>query len=114
MHEFATNGEAQPMLIATTKSGPFYINDSPSCSENGQTFRARQASRTITPMRDDRLLFGVPQIARNVHIGVDYTDIEIAKMRVSDLTGTTHANHPPPPSIFFASLSTSSINTECC
>lgn len=89
--EFTIDGETQQIRRTTRKSGQVYTVTPPARFRNGQPVRIRQVFRTVTPMWGHRLFFELPQPARNVRISVDYTDTEIAVMRVSDSVGTTRA-----------------------
>jgi hypothetical protein len=87
--EFTVNGQSQPIRRSARKSGQIYTVHLPAEFEDGSSVRIRQVFRTITPAWGHRLFFELPQPARNVRVSVDYTDTEIAIMRVSDTVGTT-------------------------
>ena len=54
----------------------------------GQPVRIRHGFRTVTPTWGHRLFFEVPQPARNVSLSLDYTNTDIADLRVSDTVAT--------------------------
>lgn len=55
--------------------------------------RIKQVFRTRTPQWGHRLFFELPQPARNMALTMDYTNTEIADMRVSDTVATSRPAH---------------------
>lgn len=56
-------------------------------AQTGEPVRIRQVFRTVTPTWGHRLFFELPQPGRNVSLTLDYTNTDIAYMRVSDTVG---------------------------
>lgn len=90
--ELAVDGEPQVIRRTERKTGQTYTVQLRDAALLGQPVRIRQVFRTVTPTWGHRLFFELPQPGRDVSLTLDYTDTDIAQMRVSDTVG---ALRPP-------------------
>ncbi len=86
--EFAVDGTPLPIRRAARKGGQVYSVRLDTEVLTGQPVRIRHVFRTVTPTWGHRLFFEVPQPARNVSLSLDYTNTDIADLRVSDTVAT--------------------------
>ena len=87
--ELTVDGQPQTIRRTVRKSGQTYsVRLNPS-SVNGKPVRIKQIFRTQTPQWGHRLFFELPQPARDMALTMDYTNTEIADMRVSDTVATS-------------------------
>lgn len=91
--EFTVDGRPQTIRRATRKSGQTYTVHLDAKSRTGEAVRLRQIFRTITPCWGHRLFFELPQPARNMALSLDYTNTDIAHMRVSDTVASARPVH---------------------
>ena len=91
--EFTVDGRPQTIRRATRKSGQTYTVHLDAKSRTGEAVRLRQIFRTITPCWRHRLFFELPQPARNMALSLDYTNTDIAHMRVSDTVASARPVH---------------------
>lgn len=91
--EFTVDGRPQTIRRATRKSGQTYTVHLDAKSRTGEAVRLRQIFRTITPCWGHRLFFELPQPARNMALSLDYTNTNIAHMRVSDTVASARPVH---------------------
>jgi hypothetical protein len=85
--ELTVDGEPQAIARAERKTGQTYTVHLGPASQTGKPVRIRQIFRTVTPTWGHRLFFELPQPGRNVSLTLDYTNTDIAYMRVSDTVG---------------------------
>lgn len=85
--ELTVDGEAQRITRAARKTGQTYTVHLEAAALTGEPVRIRQVFRTVTPTWGHRLFFELPQPGRNISLTVDYTNTDIARMRVSDTVG---------------------------
>lgn len=85
--ELTVDGEAQEIRRTARKTGQTYTVHLGSAALTGQPVRIRQVFRTVTPTWGHRLFFELPQPGRNISLTLDYTNTDIAYMRVSDTVG---------------------------
>ena len=91
--EFTVDGRPQTIRRATRKSGQTYTVHLDAKSRTGEAVRLHQIFRTITPCWGHRLFFELPQPARNMALSLDYTNTDIAHMRVSDTVASARPVH---------------------
>lgn len=85
--ELTVNGEAQSIARTARKTGQTYTVHLGPAAQSGEPVRIRQVFRTVTPTWGHRLFFELPQPGRNISLTLDYTNTDIAHMRVSDTVG---------------------------
>lgn len=85
--ELTVNGEPQQITRTARKTGQTYTVHLGAAAQTGEHVRIRQVFRTVTPTWGHRLFFEMPQPGRNVSLTMDYTNTDIADMRVSDTVG---------------------------
>ncbi|MCF8785246.1 hypothetical protein [Rhodococcus ruber] len=85
--ELAVDGALQPIRRTARKTGQTYTVHLGDAALNGKPVRIRQLFRTVTPTWGHRLFFELPQPGRDVSLTLDYTNTDIAHMRVSDTVG---------------------------
>ncbi|WP_462216166.1 hypothetical protein [Mycobacteroides abscessus] len=85
--ELTVDGEAQRITRTARKTGQTYTVHLDAAAQTGESVRIRQVFRTVTPTWGHRLFFELPQPGRNISLTVDYTNTDIARMRVSDTVG---------------------------
>lgn len=85
--ELTVNGESQQITRTERKSGQTYTVHLGAAAQSGEQVRIRQVFRTVTPTWGHRLFFEMPQPGRGVSLNLDYTNTNIAHMRVSDTVG---------------------------
>ncbi|OFJ50600.1 hypothetical protein [Mycolicibacterium grossiae] len=85
--ELSVDGESQAVKRTARKTGQTYTVHLGSAALTGRPVRIRQVFRTVTPTWGHRLFFELPQPGRNVSLTLDYTNTDIASMRVSDTVG---------------------------
>lgn len=85
--ELTVDGEPQQIKRTARKAGQTYTVHLGSAAQTGRPVRIRQVFRTVTPTWGHRLFFELPQPGRNVSLTLDYTNTDIASMRVSDTVG---------------------------
>lgn len=85
--ELTVDGEAQTIRRTARKTGQTYSVHLGPEALSGNPVRIRQVFRTVTPTWGHRLFFEAPQPSRDVSLSVDYTNTDIAHMRVSDTVG---------------------------
>lgn len=91
--ELTVDGQPQTIRRTARKNGQTYsVRLNPS-SVNGKPVRIKQIFRTQTPQWGHRLFFELPQPARDMALTMDYTNTEIADMRVSDTVATSRPAH---------------------
>lgn len=87
--EFSVDGKPQKNIRRTSrKSGQTYSVSLGAFAASGRPVRVRQVFRTRTPCWGHRLYFELPVPARNTSVAIDYTNTNIAQMRVSDTVAT--------------------------
>ena len=82
--ELTIDGRPQSIRRTVRKTGQTYSVHLDHDARSGKPVRVRQVFRTITPTWGHRLFFELPQPARNVPLTMDYTNTDVAHMRVSD------------------------------
>ena len=90
--EVTVDGEPQTIRRTSRKTGQTYTVPLSQEALSGKPVRIRQVFRTVTPTWGHRLFFELPQPGRDVSLTLDYTNTDIAQMRVSDTVG---ALRPP-------------------
>lgn len=85
--ELTVDGEAQPIKRTERKTGQTYTVHLGPAGQTGKPVRIRQVFRTVTPTWGHRLFFELPQPGRGISLTLDYTNTDIAFMRVSDTVG---------------------------
>jgi hypothetical protein len=85
--EVTVDGEPQAIRRSARKTGQTYSVHLGQDAASGKPVRIRQVFRTVTPTWGHRLFFELPQPGRNVSLTLDYTNTDIAHMRVSDTVG---------------------------
>jgi len=85
--ELTVDGELQEIRRTERKTGQTYTVHLGASAQTGEPVRIRQVFRTVTPTWGHRLFFELPQPARNISLTLDYTNTDIAHMRVSDTVG---------------------------
>jgi hypothetical protein len=85
--ELTVNGDPQNITRTERKTGQTYTVHLGSAAQTGEQVRIRQVFRTVTPTWGHRLFFEMPQPGRGVSLTLDYTNTDIAHMRVSDTVG---------------------------
>ena len=85
--ELTVDGEPQTIRRTARKTGQTYSVHLGPDALSGSPVRIRQVFRTVTPMWGHRLFFELPQPGRDVSLTLDYTNTDIAFMRVSDTVG---------------------------
>jgi len=85
--ELTVNGESQEIKRTARKTGQTYTVHLGPAAQTGESVRIRQVFRTVTPTWGHRLFFELPQPGRNISLTLDYTNTDIAYMRVSDTVG---------------------------
>lgn len=85
--EVTVDGEPQTIRRSARKTGQTYSVHLGPEALSGKPVRIRQVFRTITPTWGHRLFFELPQPGRDVSLTLDYTNTDIAHMRVSDTVG---------------------------
>ncbi|WP_396910307.1 hypothetical protein [Mycolicibacterium sp.] len=85
--EVTIDGEPQAIRRTGRKTGQVYTVHLDEAAQSGKAVRIRQVFRTVTPTWGHRLFFELPQPGRNVSLTLDYTNTDIAHMRVSDTVG---------------------------
>lgn len=85
--ELTVDGETQAIKRTARRTGQTYTVHLGSAAQTGRPVRIRQVFRTVTPTWGHRLFFELPQPGRNVSLTLDYTNTDIASMRVSDTVG---------------------------
>ncbi|WBP93219.1 hypothetical protein O6072_18340 [Mycolicibacterium neoaurum] len=85
--EVTVDGEVQAIRRSARKTGQTYSVHLGSEALSGNPVRIRQVFRTVTPTWGHRLFFELPQPGRDVSLTLDYTNTNIAYMRVSDTVG---------------------------
>ncbi|WP_225535928.1 hypothetical protein [Tsukamurella tyrosinosolvens] len=86
--ELTVDGVPQVIRRTARKSGQTYSVTLAGDARSGQPVRIRQVFRTVTPQWGHRLFFELPQPGRNMALTLDYSDTDIADLRVSDTVGT--------------------------
>lgn len=86
--ELTVDGEPRPIRRSARKSGQVYTVDLGTTADSDTPVRIRQVFRTVTPTWGHRLFAELPQPARNMSVTMDYTNTDIADMRVSDTVAT--------------------------
>lgn len=82
--EFTVDGRPQTIRRAERKTGQTYSVTLDAAARTGEAVRIRHVFRTVTPTWGHRLFFERPQPARKMALTMDYTDTNIADIRVSD------------------------------
>lgn len=82
--ELTVDGQPQTIRRSARKSGQIYTVHIGAAVPPQQPVRIRQVFRTVTPTWGHRLFFELPQPARNMSLSLDYTNTNIANLRVSD------------------------------
>ncbi|OKH75833.1 hypothetical protein EB72_08440 [Mycobacterium sp. SWH-M1] len=85
--ELTVNGELQQITRVARKAGQTYTIHLGPAAQTGEQVRIRQVFRTVTPTWGHRLFFELPQPGRGISLTLDYTNTDIAHMRVSDTVG---------------------------
>lgn len=85
--ELTVNGDPQQITRTERKTGQTYTVHLGAVAQSGEPVRIRQVFRTVTPTWGHRLFFEMPQPGRNISLTLDYTNTDIAHMRVSDTVG---------------------------
>lgn len=85
--ELTVDGDAQEIRRTERKTGQTYTVHLGPAAQSGKPVRVRQTFRTVTPTWGHRLFFELPQPGRNISLTLDYTNTDIAHMRVSDTVG---------------------------
>ncbi|MGU3500900.1 hypothetical protein [Mycobacterium sp. C31M] len=85
--ELTVDGDPQQISRTARKTGQTYTVHLGAAAQTGEQVRIRQVFRTVTPTWGHRLFFELPQPGRNVSLTMDYTNTDIAQMRVSDTVG---------------------------
>ncbi|CPR38245.1 Uncharacterised protein [Mycobacteroides abscessus] len=85
--ELTVDGERKQITRAARKTGQTYTVHLDATALAGEPVRIRQVFRTVTPTWGHRLFFELPQPGRNISLTLDYTNTDIARMRVSDTVG---------------------------
>lgn len=86
--ELTADGVPQPIRRSVRKTGQTYTVHLDATTQTGRPVRIRQVFRTVTPTWGHRLFFELPQPGRQMSLTMDYTNTDIATMRVSDTVGT--------------------------
>ena len=89
--ELTVDGRPQTIRRSSRKTGQTYSVQLDAAACSGEPVRIRQVFRTLTPAWGHRIFFELPQPARNMSLNLDYTNTEIADMRVSDTIGSVRA-----------------------
>lgn len=87
--ELTVDGRHQTIQRNARRSGQTYTVALDEQARSGEPVRIRQIFRTVTPRWGHRLFFELPQPGRNMTLTLDYTDTDIADMRVSDTVGSS-------------------------
>ncbi|SKT87775.1 Uncharacterised protein [Mycobacteroides abscessus subsp. massiliense] len=90
--DVTVDGEPQTIRRTSRKTGQTYTVPLSQEALSGRPVRIRQVFRTVTPTWGHRLFFELPQPGRDVSLTLEYTNTDIAQMRVSDTVG---ALRPP-------------------
>lgn len=85
--EVTVDGVPQSIRRSARKTGQTYSVHLGPEALSGGAVRIRQVFRTVTPTWGHRLFFEQPQPGRDVSLTLDYTNTDIAHMRVSDTVG---------------------------
>ncbi|MHA3019626.1 hypothetical protein ACXPWS_05070 [Mycobacterium sp. BMJ-28] len=85
--EVTVDGERQTIRRTARKTGQTYSVHLGPDALSGRPVRIRQVFRTVTPTWGHRLFFELPQPGRDTSLTLDYTNTDIAHMRVSDTVG---------------------------
>ncbi|WP_287016650.1 hypothetical protein [Gordonia sp. (in: high G+C Gram-positive bacteria)] len=91
--ELTVDGRPQPIRRTVRKDGQTYSVHLDAGARTGEPVRFRQVFRTVTPVWGHRLYFELPQPARNMSVAFDYTNTNIADMRVIESVATTRPTH---------------------
>ena len=87
--ELTVDGKPQSIRRTARKSSQVYSVRLADAAQDGKPVRIRQVFRTLTTTYGHLLNFELPQPARNMALTMDYTNTEIANMRVSDTVATS-------------------------
>ena len=87
--ELTVDGKPQSIRRSARKTSQVYSIRLGDAAREGKPVRIRQVFRTLTPTYGHLLNFELPQPARNMALTMDYTNTEIANMRVSDTVATS-------------------------
>lgn len=82
--ELTVDGRQQTIRRTARKTSQIYTVRLDREARQGRPVRIRQVFRTVTPKWGHRLFFELPQPGRNLSLTMDYTNTDIAEMRVSD------------------------------
>jgi hypothetical protein len=85
--EVTVDGEPQVIRRTARKTGQTYTVPLSQEALSGNPVRIRQVFRTVTPTWGHRLFFELPQPGRAISLTLDYTNTDVAYMRVSDTVG---------------------------
>lgn len=85
--DVSIDGEPQTIRRLARKTGQTYTVHLGQTALSGKPVRVQQVFRTVTPTWGHRLFFELPQPGRDVSLTLDYTNTDIAHMRVSDTVG---------------------------
>lgn len=84
--QFSLDGEELPIRRSARKSGQTYsVRLGDDRVKDAQPVRIRHVYRTITPQSGHMLHVTIAQPAKGLTLSLDYTDTDIASMRVTDL-----------------------------
>ena len=89
--ELTVDGRPQTIRRSSRKTGQTYSVHLDAAACSGEPVRIRQVFRTLTPAWGHRIFFELPQPARNMSLNLDYSNTEIADMRVSDTIGSARS-----------------------
>lgn len=87
--ELTVDGRPQTIRRAVRKTGQIYTVHLDAAARTGKPVRVRQVFRTVTTKFGHRLYFELPQPARNFSLVLDYTNTDVAHMRVVDSIATS-------------------------
>lgn len=87
--ELTVDGVPQSIRRTARKNSQVYSIRLGNSTTEDKPVRIRQVFRTLTPTYGHLLNFELPQPARNMALTMDYTNTEIANMRVSDTVATS-------------------------
>ncbi len=87
--EFSVDGEPRRIRRSAKKSSQVYsVNVGDDVVRDGKPVRIRHVYRTITSKSGHMLAVAIVQPTRGLTLSLDYTDTDIASMRVSDLVSS--------------------------